>query len=131
MKICHCVKDISIRCDMWQMLRESTKPIVMYGMGNGADKILAVFWEKGIDVADFFASDGFVRHQQFHGKTVMSYTEICEKYDDFVVVVSFGSSLPDVLSNIYRINAERELYIPDVPVVDGSEVRVVLLKCFV
>ncbi len=122
MKICHSVKEISVCCDMWQTLKESTKPIVMYGMGNGADKILAVFDKKGIEVADFFASDGFVRHQLFHGKTVMSYAEICEKYDDFIVVVSFGSSLSDVLANIYRIDAEREMYIPDVPVVDGSDV---------
>ena len=122
MKICHHVSEISIKCDMWQTLCESTKPIVMYGMGNGADKILAVFSERGIEVSDFFASDGFVRHQQFHGKTVMSYAEICEKYDDFTVVVSFGSQLPDVLANIYRIDSERELYVPDVPVVADSDV---------
>ncbi len=79
MKICHCVKEIDVCRDMWQTLREGTKPIVMYGMGNGADKILAVFLEKGIEVADFFASDGFVRHQESHGKTVRSYAEICEK----------------------------------------------------
>lgn len=122
MKICHKVEEIEICRDMWQTLKESTKPIVMYGMGNGADKILAVFSKTGIEVADFFASDGFVRHQLFHGKTVMSYAEICEKYEDFVVVVSFGTQLPDVLENIYRIDRERELYIPDVPVVDGGEV---------
>ncbi len=121
MKIYHSVKEIDVRRDMWQTLKESTKPIVMYGMGNGADKILAVFSKKGIEVSDFFASDGFVRHQIFHGKTVMSYAEICERYDDFIVVVSFGSQLPEVLSNIYRLDEERELYIPDVPVVNDGE----------
>lgn len=122
MKICHRVEEIEICRDMWQTLKECTKPIVMYGMGNGADKILAVFAKMGIEAADFFASDGFVRHQLFHGKSVMSYAEICEKYEDFVVVVSFGTQLSDVLENIYRIDRERELYIPDVPVVDGGEV---------
>ena len=121
MKIYHSVKEIDVSRDMWQTLKESTKPIVMYGMGNGADKILAVFSEKGIEVSDFFASDGFVRHQLFHGKTVMSYAEICERYDDFIIVVSFGSQLPEVLSNIYRLDTERELYIPDVPVVNDGE----------
>ncbi len=122
MKICHTVNEIEVRRDMWQTLSECKKPIVMYGMGNGADKILAVFSDRGIEVADFFASDGFVRHQLFHGKVVMSYAEICEKYRDFVVVVSFGSQLPDVLANIYRLDAERELYVPDVPVVSDSAV---------
>ena len=122
MSKCLSVDDIRVVRDMWETLSRCTKPIVMYGMGNGADKILAVFSKKGIEVSDFFASDGFVRHQQFHGKTVMSYSEICEKYDDFAVVVSFGSRLPEVLSNIYRIDAERELFVPDVPVVSDSEV---------
>lgn len=121
MKIYHSVKEIAVSRDMWQTLKESTKPIVMYGMGNGADKILAVFSEKGIEVSDFFASDGFVRHQIFHGKTVMSYAEICEKYDDFIIVVSFGTQLCEVLANIYRLDGERELYIPDVPVVNDGE----------
>ncbi len=122
MSICHHVDEIAIERDMWQTLAMTDKPIVMYGMGNGADKILDVFAEKGIEVADFFASDGFVRYKQFHGKTVVSYSDICAKYEDFIVVVSFGSSLSDVLSNIYRIYSERELYVPDVPVVGGSEI---------
>ena len=122
MKICHHVEEIEIEKDMWQVLAEADRPIVMYGMGNGADKILEVFSVKGIEVADFFASDGFVRYKQFHGKTVVSYSDICEKYDDFIVVVSFGSNLPEVLGNIYRIDAERELYVPDVPVVGGTEI---------
>ena len=34
--------DIKVKKDLWQYLSETDKPIVMYGMGNGADKILAV-----------------------------------------------------------------------------------------
>ena len=56
--------------DMWQTLAATDKHIVMYGMGNGADKILAVCEKYGIVVKDFFASDGFVRGQHFHGKRV-------------------------------------------------------------
>ncbi len=104
------------KCDLWSYLASTNKPIVMYGMGNGADKILAVFEKYGINISDFFASDGFVRGQQFHGKTVLSFSAVKEKYKDFIVVVSFGTSLPDVLSNIYSIAATHELYAPDVPV---------------
>ncbi len=120
MKIYHCVDEIDVRSDVWQTLQAAKKPIVLYGMGNGADKILAEFEKRGIEAADFFASDGFVRHQQFHGKTVLSYGEICEKYEDFIVVVCFGSSLSDVIANIEHISGERELYMPDVPVVSES-----------
>lgn len=104
--------------DLWSYLSCSKKHIVMYGMGNGADKILSVCGKYGIIVEDFFASDGFVRGHTFHGKRVLSYSEIKEKYgtDNIIVLLSFASSLPDVLDNIYRIARECELYAPDVPV---------------
>jgi hypothetical protein len=67
--------NVSIKKDLWQYLSESEKHIVMYGMGNGADKILKVCEAKGIEVCDFFASDGFVRGHSFHGKKVLSYAK--------------------------------------------------------
>ena len=114
--------DIKIKKDLWQYLADSKKPIVMYGMGNGADKILAVCEAKGIEVSDFFASDGFVRGHSFHGKKVLSYSETKEKYGEgnFIVLLSFASSLPEVIDNIKRIASESELYAPDVPV-SGSD----------
>ena len=109
---------IDIKVDLWSYLASVKKPIVMYGMGNGADKILAICDKKGIAVSDFFASDGFVRGHSFHGKTVLSYSGIKEKYGEgnFIVLLSFASSLPDVIENIKRIAGECELYAPDVPV---------------
>ena len=103
---------------LWEYLQKTDKTIVMYGMGNGADKILAICERYGIEVSDFFASDGFVRGHMFHGKRVLSYSEACEKYgrENMIVLLSFASSLPDVLKNIYRIADECELYAPDVPV---------------
>ena len=104
--------------DLWSYLRRTDKKIVMYGMGNGADKILSICERYGIEVCDFFASDGFVRGHLFHGKQVLSYSEVCEKYgcENMIVLLSFATSLPDVLANIYRIADECELYAPDVPV---------------
>ena len=104
--------------DIWTYLQNTDKKIVMYGMGNGADKILSICEKYGIEVCDFFASDGFVRGHFFHGKRVLSYTEACEKYgcENMIVLLSFASSLPDVLANIYKIADECELYAPDVPV---------------
>lgn len=109
--------ELSFERDVWRTLAESDKPIVMYGMGNGADKIIEALGFFGAEIDDFFASDGFVRGQSFHGKTVLSYSQVCEKYSDFNIVVSFGTRLPEVLSNIRRLDSERELFIPDVPVV--------------
>ena len=104
--------------DLWQTLAETKKTVVMYGMGNGADKILAVCERYGIEVKEFFASDDFVRGQQFHGKTVRRFSDVCEQYgaDNLIVLVSFASSLPDVMDNIARVASVCETYIPDVPV---------------
>jgi FkbM family methyltransferase len=107
--------------DLWQHLQALSRegrPILLYGMGNGADKILTVCENYGIPVADFFASDGFVRGHSFHGKVVLSFTQACEKYgaENMVVLLSFASSRPDVLETIEKVNAACEMYIPDVPV---------------
>lgn len=104
--------------DLWEYLKNTNKHIVMYGMGNGADKILAVADSKGIMIEDFFASDGFVRGHAFHGKRVLSYREAKQKFgaSNMIVLLSFATSLPDVMENILRISQECELYAPDVPV---------------
>ena len=106
---------------MWDRLSECGKPVVIYGMGNGADKIADRLLSKGIEVSDFFASDGFVRGQSFRGKTVLSFNDIKEKYKDFVILVAFATRLREVLDVIYELDEKYELYAPDVPVA-GEEI---------
>lgn len=102
--------------DVWTVLQKEKRPIVVYGMGNGADKLLSRFSDRGIEVADFFASDGFVRGHSFHGKRVLSFSEIKERYKDFHIVLSFASSRPDVLPLLYGIDEEYVMTMPDLPV---------------
>ena len=45
----------------WEFLRKTDLPIFIYGMGDGALKILSVFEKYHIPTAGFFASDEFVR----------------------------------------------------------------------
>ncbi len=103
--------------DLWHYLSQSDKPITVYGMGDGADKLISALERIGRHADDFFASDGFVRGQSFHGKTVLSFNDVRKKYKDgFIVLVSFGTQLPDVIQNIRNIDREYELYAPDLPV---------------
>ena len=88
--------------DLWTYLSHTDKPIVMYGMGNGADKILSFFDKYNVSVADFFASDGFVRGHSFHGFKILSFSEIRDKYTDFVIVISFASNKPDVIDMLSK-----------------------------
>lgn len=103
--------------DLWRELQKSDKTTLLWGMGNGADKILAVCAEKGIRIDGVFASDGFSRGQSFHGMPVLTYSECREKFGGgFRVLLAFGSSREDVLGNILKISREVEFYAPDVPV---------------
>ena len=43
------------RADMWDVLAKEKRPIVVYGMGNGADKLIVRFQKYGIIISDFFA----------------------------------------------------------------------------
>ena len=107
----------SFKCDIWSELKASSLPILIYGMGNGADKIINVFEKYGIEYMDVFASDGFVRGHSYKGKTVISYSQALEKYPQgFDIVVSFGSKLPDVIDKIYSLEENHRVFAPDVPV---------------
>lgn len=106
---------------LWDYLRQTKKRIVLYGMGDGAEKIKAVLDALGIPVADIMASDEFVRGHSFLGYRVKKLSEIEELYgDEFIILVCFGTQLPEVMERIYGIAQRHELYAPNVPVAGGG-----------
>lgn len=106
--------------DSWDFLLNDKKPVAVYGMGDAAEKIIAVLNEKGIQVSEIFASDDFVRGQSFLGKKVLTYREVCERLPDFNVVLGFATRLSDVIENIKKIAIEHRVIAPDIPVAGGG-----------
>ena len=106
---------------MWDILSSERRPIVVYGMGNGADKLFCRLESYGITVADVFASDGFVRGHSFRGYRVKSFSEIKENYSDFVILLSFASNREEVINMLAEIDGSYDMYVPDMPVADESE----------
>lgn len=106
--------------DMWEMLSRTDRPIVLYGTGNGADKILDIFEARNIKAGGVFASDGFVRDRYFRGMKVMSRAEAEERFGDFIAVISFASSLPEVMANMCSLRDNHITVAPDVPVYGGG-----------
>ena len=104
--------------DLWETLRAERRDIWLYGMGNGADKLLSVLEARGIPVAGVFASDGFVRGHEFHGMRVHAFSEVCNMYekDACVVLLAFGSSRPEVLALFDNVAQRYPLLVPDLPV---------------
>ena len=109
-----------INSDLWGYLEECGKKIVLYGMGDGAEKIKSVLDERNVAVSDIIASDDFVRGHDFLGYHVKKLSEIEAEYDDFIILVCFGTQLPEVMEHIYKIAGKHELYAPNVPVVGGG-----------
>ena len=102
--------------DLFHRLAECRRPIAIWGTGDGADKLFAVLKRINVRPSAVFASDGFVRDRSFHSFPVLSYADVCREYPDCTVLLAFGSRLPEVIGNVRRVAAERELYVPDLPV---------------
>lgn len=101
---------------VWEKARDTHKPVLIYGTGNGADKIIDELNRLNIPVAGVFASDGFVRSRTFRGFPVISYSQAKAEYGDFLTLISFGSQRDEVLENFRKIASERETCSVDVPV---------------
>lgn len=106
--------------NIWDFLSKTDKPIAVYGMGNGAQKIIETLESHGGRISCVFASDEFVRGHSFLGYKVMKYAEVCRKYENFIVILGFATHLDSVLDNIKRINDENPVFAPDVPVAGGG-----------
>ena len=106
--------------NVWDTLKDSDKPLVLYGMGLGAEKIMSELEQRGMRADDIFASDEFVRGHSFKGYKVLRYSEVCEKYKDFNVVLCFASRIDEVIDRIAEIDGEHTVFAPDVPVAGGG-----------
>lgn len=98
-----------------ERLKSEKRPIVVYGMGNGADKIFELCEKNGIKIEDVFASDEYVRGHSFHDIKVKKYSEICDLYGDFVILLAFAVFRDELMDKIDRMAHEHTLYVPDVP----------------
>lgn len=103
-------------------MRECAKPLVLYGMGNGADKILDWCEENQVKVQGVFASDEFVRGQQFRGFTVERFDALKERLgEELLVVIAFASERPEVLQRFAELDAEQEVVAPHLPLFEEEE----------
>ena len=97
-----------------EQIKELGKPVCVYGMGNGAEKIIAHLEKHGIRRSCVFASDGFVRGQSFLGGRVRSLSEAEEEFGDFTVVTAFAleGGKCDIF---YDLASRHTLFAPNLP----------------
>lgn len=106
--------------NVWDYLKETELPIVLYGMGNGTDMVIEKLNEIGVTAAEVFASDEFVRGHSFRGYKVIKYSDVCEKYGDFVIVVCFAVHDEAMLEKIKSLSEKHTLFAPNVPIVNDG-----------
>ena len=105
----------------WQeRIADTKKPVFLYGMGNGADKVLRQLDKLGVKCSGVFASEGFARGTLFHGHRVTTLSEAEKECGDMLVLLSFGTSLPEVMAHIDSIAERHELIAPEVSVIGDS-----------
>jgi len=104
------------KSSVWENLQATTKPIILYGMGNGADKIIDWCEAHGVKVAGIFATDEFVRYQSFRGLVVQKYSDILAQFGtDILIVIAFASERPEVLARFMELSSLHETVAPHLP----------------
>lgn len=100
----------------WEYLKTASKPLVLYGTGNGADLVLDEFSRLGIKINMVVASKGFVRKRAFRGFEVKSISDAEAELGDFIIVLGFASSVPEVMESVKELAEKHEVIMPVVPV---------------
>lgn len=102
----------------WELIKNCNLPVVIYGMGNGADLVIDELNRLNIEILGVTASDDFVRGQVFRGYTVKRLSEFT---GEFIIAVAFGTCIPDVMAHIINLSKKYKLLVPVVPVY-GKEI---------
>ncbi len=97
-------------------------PLLMYGTGDGADKILDLCGKYGVLVDAVFSSDDFSSGKVFRGYTVQSFSKVSGRYfrgasakDKPIVLLAFAVFRSDMLAKIFEMTRYCTLLVPDVP----------------
>lgn len=106
--------------NVWDKLKQNDLPIILYGMGNGADMVIDELEKRCIHFDDIFASDKFVRGQFFHDKKVLKYSDIIKKYKEFIIIMCFAVHDEATLEHVKDLAEKHTLYAPNVPIVNDG-----------
>ncbi len=102
--------------DIWERLSGEKRPIIIYGTGNGADKVINELERLSVRICGIMASDDFVRGQCFRGYTVKKLSELEKEFSEPIILIAFGTQRSDVIENILSIAKTHTVLCADVPV---------------
>ncbi len=106
--------------NFWDYIKNTKKDIILYGKGNGAEKLLDKLEDMEIKVSAIFSSEGFSKSKPFRGYEIKSLDEIKAEHDNFIILLAFGSDRKDVKELIEGVNNSFEMYAPHLPMYDSD-----------
>ncbi|MBR2724128.1 MAG: FkbM family methyltransferase [Ruminococcus sp.] len=109
-------KELLSKKSSWEFLQSTDSSIILYGTGNGADKVLDKFAKLGIKIKEVAASQNFVRKRDFRGYTVKPINEILNEYHNPVIALGFATSVSEVIEEIKALCKTHKVIMPVVPV---------------
>ncbi|NMB30312.1 MAG: FkbM family methyltransferase [Clostridiales bacterium] len=114
------VELLSEHISIWDYLAKTDRPIVLYGMGDGAIKVMNALSQYGKKPDAIFASDEFVRGHKFLSYPVLKLADIEEMYEHPIILLCFAAGYDSLINKIYDLASRHELYAPDLPVIGGG-----------
>lgn len=114
------VELLSEHISIWDYLSNTDRPIVLYGMGDGAIKVMNALSQYGKKPDAIFASDEFVRGHEFLSYPVLKLSDIERMYSHPIILLCFAAGYDSLLNRIYELANRHELYAPDLPVIGGG-----------
>ncbi len=109
-----------IEGDAFTYIKNCGLPVLLYGMGNGADRMREYFNEYGIELRGVFANDEYVRGQSYATFKVINYERAKKRFEKFCAVSAFGIKDEKSMQRMREISKEQFLLFPDVPLFGGE-----------
>ena len=107
---------------LWDYLKSISLPILIYGTGNGAEKLLVLCHKYHIHIDGIFTSDNHVHKKAFFGYSVMRRCDVLDRYAHAVILLAFGTALESVLTQIQELSHQYQVLVPDLPLMGGQEI---------
>lgn len=109
-------EELSPLVPVCERIKSSNLPVILYGMGNGADRISDYLSENSVLISGVAASEGFLRGQSFKGFKVESIKELEKRFGKLCLVLCFG--LEGEKAKILKPLEKRHFLVsPNMPVV--------------
>ncbi len=100
-------------------LKSESRPIMLYGMGDGAEKIYAYLTAHGVKITGVVASEGFLRGQSFLGFPVIGIPEAEARFGALCLAVCFGTE-GEKSRFLYNLHGRHRVVSPNLPVFGGG-----------